>query len=277
MNHLQDLMPKLTPTFCALILSLAAGTAAHCASGKASSHYQLTQVSAETEDTITVSFNQAALRMVWPKHHMVLVAKAPNWKVVVFNETTKRKYVPTAEQFLEFGLRSSDAIPQLLPPITQQKAIQSKLSVTAIDASAGRVELNDDDVEQFFQTKEMSHPTLYILSYHYIVWNETVPPAVSRIMQCVYRMPLNAHLPLYLRRTISDGTRRYELSTTHVEKQPGPVNAEEPVGYTITHDPGPVIMGDYNDAVTNMGQQWFDGETKAPGKAQDVHGTRSAR
>ena len=170
----------LTPV-CALILWLAVGTAAHCASDKASSHYQLTQNSPETEDTVTVSFNQTALRMVWPKHHMVLVAKAPKWKVVIFNETTKRKYLPTPEQLLEFGLRSSDAVPKLLPPIREQKKMDSNLSVTAIDANAGRVELNDDDVEQFFQTQGLRHPTQYVLSYYYIVWNETVPQPVSQI------------------------------------------------------------------------------------------------
>jgi len=261
-------MPKLTPTIpvCAIILWLAVGTAARCASDKTSSHYQLTQNSPETEDTVTVSCNQTALRMVWPKHHMVLVAKAPKWKVVIYNETTKRKYLPTSEQLFEFGLRSSDPVPRMLAPITEKKKVDNNLSVTAIEANAGRVEVSDDDVEQYFQTQEMRHPTQYVLSYHYIVWNETVPEAVSHIMQCVYRTPLNPHLPLYLRRTISDGTRRYELSTNKVEKQPGPVNAEEPVGYTITHDPGPVIMGDSSDDVTTMGQQWYAVETRTPGK-----------
>jgi len=273
--------PTPTTAVCALILWLVIGPAAHCAGNKAGLHYQLTQNSSETEDTVTVSFNQTALRMAWPKHHMVLVSKAPKWKVVIFNETTRRKYLPTPEQLLEFGLRSYDAVPHLFPPIREKKEIQNNLSVTAIDANAGREEVNDDDVEQYFQTQKFRHPTQYVLSYHYIVWNETVPAAVSHIMQCVYRTPLNPHLPLYFRRTVSDGKRHYQLSTNHIEKQPGLVNAEEPVGYTVTHDPGPVVMGDQSEDVTNIGQQWFAGGTKAPGKAhkldQNVPGTRSAK
>jgi hypothetical protein len=69
---------------------------------------------------------------------------------------------------------------------------------------------------------------------------------------------------------------RYELSTNKIEKLPGPVNAEEPVGYTITHDPGPVVMGDYNDKVTTMGQQWFEADKKtdaAKAPSQKAPGT----
>jgi len=270
-------MPKLTPTttMCALLLWLVTAAGA---SNKAGLHYQLIQGSHETDDTVTVSFNQTALRMVWPNRHLVLVAKAPKWKVAIFNETTKRKYLPTDRQLFEFGLQSSDPIPRLLPPLQEQKKIDNNVSVTAIDANAGKVVVDDDDMEQFFQSNEARHPTQYVLSYHYIVWNEAVPEAVSHIMQCVYRTPLNPHVPLYLRRTISDGTRRYELSTKQVGKEPGPVNAEEPVGYTVTHDPGPVVMGDNSDEVTKIGQQWYAGDTKAAGKKHQLdsgaHGAR---
>jgi hypothetical protein len=91
-----------TAQVCALILFIFSAAAACGAGDKGSWHYELKQNSKETEDIVTVSFSQAALRMVWPKHHLVLVAKAPKWKVVLFNETTNRKYLPTPEQLFDF-------------------------------------------------------------------------------------------------------------------------------------------------------------------------------
>jgi hypothetical protein len=225
-------------------------------------HFELVQKS-QAVDTVIASISEKALRVYSPSRGFVLVSKAPSWGICIYNDRMRQKYI-TDEQHFRFGgalQRSlmSDAIPSLKPPIKETSSTVHGVPVKILDAATD----HDTHVvlaDGIFRSSQMNDKPVIADRYSYMLWKQTVPRQISRILEDLYRAPREDCLPLSLTLFYTDGTFSRCLTTLSIKEVPGSIVADEPGSYTRIDGPASLVFGaNKKDIEDIFGKQIWDG------------------
>ncbi len=204
-------------------------------------HYEVEQTGAVT---VHVEFDAHSLRAFFPKNQAVLVSSSPEWKICLFNRSSKRIYRMTESTFRDKWVfyPPTFSIPVMTPPLQIRSSML--FGVHVLQTRCGAHEEAEDPYDLMFASKASRRPLFYD-EYRYTVGKCNSPIEVNHIMQDIFRLPVSDYFPLeFLEKKqgrIDDFHTR--LKTESLVLKPGLVDTKEPGDYELRQDPNSVWLG----------------------------------
>jgi hypothetical protein len=175
---------------------------------------------------------------------VILLSHAPDWQVCLLNTAGKCKYKTSEQNFRnKYFWLTTEPVPVLKPPVRRKHGLLFGLNATEMSCSAhDEVRPNFDDV--YYRTKTPSKDrTKVCIEYRYTVCDCNCPIQVCHILQDLYRLPVDPHLPLAFRsRFQGDQALMTRVKTESLALRKGQIDASEPPGYKLLNDPQFVLL-----------------------------------
>jgi len=225
-------------------------------------HYEVLQLN---DNIKRVQFDAKSLRIAC-LNGVVIVSRAPDWNVCMFNTSSRRMYRTTEKYFRDRWVSFPASAMPVLPPASERRLKLSSLNEFKVVTMTCpvNVELPMAATEIFFASdKTRAKKSTFIDQYVYSVCEGDFPPQVCHILQDLYRVPVDDRFPLHFLRHIKDSKIfRMGLRTNSFKIVDGKVDAKEPVAYQVCKDPESVFFDSTARQTVESGVDVLLGEPK---------------
>jgi hypothetical protein len=226
-------------------------------------HYELRQ---STWTPAISLFDDNSLRITFNKK-LVLLSHGPDWQICILNPTSKRKYKTTEAGFKgRYLYYISPPMPVLASSAQKRHEMTFGRNVTTISCSTHDEAMADPN-ELFFRTGQREKQIFYD-EYIYTVCDDTFPIPVCHILQDLFRVPTDSHLPLrfYARQQGQQNHYESRLFTNALTIRDGPIDTTEPADYKLCQDPDSVCHDQSTRDDVESGLSILLGDDKKPSK-----------
>jgi hypothetical protein len=197
-------------------------------------HYELDQLGRDPPATHTL-FDGTSFRTTFT-NKVVLLSHAPEWQICLYNPVSKRIYKTTEANFRKQGLHyASIPTPVLKPPLLKRHYMFHDLHITETSCIAHDEEQNLADI--WFRNSTQNGSTTIIDKYRYAVVDGNWPISACHILQDIYRLPVDSHLPLdFVAHSLERNSFTVRLRTASVAIKEGRIDVREPTDCKVCFD-----------------------------------------
>lgn len=214
----------------------------------------------------TICVSNTAVRIENLEHAYVILLRAPDWKLVMYNTRSKKVCTKNSKDFagtLAFGsgMMGEGGYLQSLP-LRKNPTAGTFKGLSALHYTTGKFQVPEPAKRQRSPIGAVSiFSATDLESADYWIWNNDPAAAqAGSILQKIYRLPLRAGLPLNLVYTDIAGKKTSELDTLSINKSKLPDDKfAPPKGLIAVKSEDEVVFDETKKKKINRAAEMFDG------------------